>query len=519
MASLFKGFINLVSVLLLVYLTYFFTMFFAAPRPEAPAPSGAEKDLARKGQELREQDSKLLSSYGWVNPAAKSVRIPVQRAMELVAAESARPIPTAVPGAAAPTPSPEPSPVATVSAPPVVSATAPRAPGPVTVAPSTTTPVTTAPSASPPTAVTSVAAPPPPRRVGMSPEQVYSMVCAACHEPDGRGTIARKTMKDAEQIPDLTDAKWQASRTDADLEHSILEGKGKIMLARKDILGLAHLDVKEMVALMRRFKGGKQVVTGAPTGQPLAAAPPQVAAVPTTVPPVSSVVAPTAPAPQPTPLAGSGPRSSTTPSEVVSPPSLTGSTVALAPTPGVPRPAIGAGPAAPTLAPPGLATPPVGPSQVTAGPGTSLPPALPISVAPSPEQAAKLRVASDFFRSNCFACHGLDGTGNLVRPLMPTIPDFTSRQWQTSRSTSQLQTSILEGKGTLMPPWMGKLSPDFVRDLISYVRTFGPADLLAAATVPGTQYAQFEARLRELRSQRDEVERQLRELDRQPTIR
>ena len=80
-----------------------------------------------------------------------------------------------------------------------------------------------------------------PRRLrpapGWPPDRIYFMVCMACHEADGRGAIARKTMKDAEQIPDLTDAKWQASRTDAELEHSILEGKGKIMLAQEGHAG------------------------------------------------------------------------------------------------------------------------------------------------------------------------------------------------------------------------------------------------------------------------------------------
>jgi mono/diheme cytochrome c family protein len=358
----------------------------------------------------------------------------------------------------------------------------------------------------------------------MSPEQVYVMVCAACHEPDGRGALARKTMKDAETIPDLTDRKWQASRTDADLEKSVLEGKGKIMLPRKDILGLAHVDAKEMVALMRRFQDGKQVISGAPAGQPPMAPSVPVAAATAAPAPVASPLAPATPPAQPTPLAGANPPGSTRPAQAaaVASPALTPTALAPTPAPSASQPAIASGPSATVPPSPGLA-PPVaaGPSPSATGPGVPLPPALPVSTAPSPEQAAKLQVASAFFRANCFACHGLDGTGNLVRPLMPVIPDFTNHQWQLGRSDTQLRTSVLDGKGTLMPGWHGKITPELAKDLVSFVRTLGAPELLASSAESGAPDMAFESRLRELKSQRDEIERQLRALDlpRSPSVR
>jgi mono/diheme cytochrome c family protein len=80
-----------------------------------------------------------------------------------------------------------------------------------------------------------------------------------CHDSDGRGTDSRDTFP---RIPDFTDSRWQTSRTDADLSHSILEGKGKSMPAMKTKLG--PVDVKQMVAFIRAFKGGKQVVDDEP---------------------------------------------------------------------------------------------------------------------------------------------------------------------------------------------------------------------------------------------------------------
>jgi mono/diheme cytochrome c family protein len=124
-----------------------------------------------------------------------------------------------------------------------------------------------------------------------------------------------------------------------------------------------------------------------------------------------------------------------------------------------------------------------------------------------------LRVAADFYRVNCIACHGIDGTGSLIRPAMPAIPDFTNRQWHTSRSNTLLQASILDGKGTLMPPWTGKVAPALARDLVSYVRTLGPSDLLASRSTTGTSTTDLDVQLRQLRSQWDDVARQLRELD------
>ena len=99
---------------------------------------------------------------------------------------------------------------------------------------------------------------------------------------------------------------------------------------------------------------------------------------------------------------------------------------------------------------------------------------------------------------------------------MPAIPDFTSRDFQTSRSSSQLATSILEGKGTLMPPWNTKVTADQARELVLYVRNFGPPDLLAAETAAGEaaapSLAEFDNKMRSLRQQFDDVEKQLQTL-------
>jgi mono/diheme cytochrome c family protein len=84
---------------------------------------------------------------------------------------------------------------------------------------------------------------------------VYRAYCLACHDADGRGRTARKAMPD---LSDFADPQWQDARRDAELKQSILNGKGPFMLPMKDKLSTA--DAEQMVAFVRAFRGGKQVV-------------------------------------------------------------------------------------------------------------------------------------------------------------------------------------------------------------------------------------------------------------------
>jgi mono/diheme cytochrome c family protein len=88
-----------------------------------------------------------------------------------------------------------------------------------------------------------------------APARIYRASCLKCHDSDGKGEIVRDVMP---KVPDFTDAAWQSSRSDAELGHSILEGKGKSMPRMRD--KIAPVDVGQMVAFVRAFRGGKQVV-------------------------------------------------------------------------------------------------------------------------------------------------------------------------------------------------------------------------------------------------------------------
>jgi Cytochrome C oxidase, cbb3-type, subunit III len=52
---------------------------------------------------------------------------------------------------------------------------------------------------------------------------LYNRYCIRCHGVDGRGVW------DIPDVPDFTNARWQATRSDGQLARSILQGRGAVM--------------------------------------------------------------------------------------------------------------------------------------------------------------------------------------------------------------------------------------------------------------------------------------------------
>jgi mono/diheme cytochrome c family protein len=130
-------------------------------------------------------------------------------------------------------------------------------------------------------------------------------------------------------------------------------------------------------------------------------------------------------------------------------------------------------------------------------------------VAPPGDVAARIRVGASIFRQYCFVCHGVDGTGSAVRAAMPPIPDFTSPAFHQERSDAQLLISILDGKGSLMPANRGRITEEQARDLVAYVRAFGPKTL---AVKPAASHAEFEKAYRQLEDQWNELQKELQKI-------
>jgi mono/diheme cytochrome c family protein len=126
--------------------------------------------------------------------------------------------------------------------------------------------------------------------------------------------------------------------------------------------------------------------------------------------------------------------------------------------------------------------------------------------APANEPEVRPQVGHRLFRQYCVRCHGDDGSGEPARERMSEISNFTSDTWQDRRSNSQLQVSILDGRGAKMPAFGDKLKQHEARELVDHIRTMRRTK---SAALPADD---FEERYRKLELEMKELMRQYREL-------
>jgi cytochrome c oxidase cbb3-type subunit III len=68
----------------------------------------------------------------------------------------------------------------------------------------------------------------------------------------------------------------------------------------------------------------------------------------------------------------------------------------------------------------------------------------------------------------CVGCHQANGSGNKAI----NATNFTDTGWQNNNSTPGMVTSIVNGKGKIMPSYKGKLSLQQMNYLVEYIRKF-----------------------------------------------
>lgn len=112
------------------------------------------------------------------------------------------------------------------------------------------------------------------------------------------------------------------------------------------------------------------------------------------------------------------------------------------------------------------------------------------------------------FQARCARCHDADGKGEHLHETNPQAPDFTNPHWHQSRSASALVVTILDGKGTQMPAFGGRITDTQARDLVAYIRSFARTSPTAAEVSP----EDFETRFRELEEEFERLSQQLDEL-------
>lgn len=73
----------------------------------------------------------------------------------------------------------------------------------------------------------------------------------------------------------------------------------------------------------------------------------------------------------------------------------------------------------------------------------------------------------ELFASACARCHGQDGTGGFpVTPGGPSPRNFRDHAFQASHSDEQIKNTIVNGKGTAMPPFGATFDEGQLRALV-----------------------------------------------------
>ncbi len=92
-----------------------------------------------------------------------------------------------------------------------------------------------------------------------------------------------------------------------------------------------------------------------------------------------------------------------------------------------------------------------------------------IALASTPARA-DTAAAEATFKAKCAMCHGPDGKGETATGKTMKVKDLSSEEVQ-KMSEADLSAAISSGKGKM--PAYKTLTPDQVKDLVAFIRTFG----------------------------------------------
>jgi mono/diheme cytochrome c family protein len=107
--------------------------------------------------------------------------------------------------------------------------------------------------------------------------------------------------------------------------------------------------------------------------------------------------------------------------------------------------------------------------------------AVATALAVSPAFAADKKVER-LWKAKCSSCHGMDGKGQTDKGKQMKVADYSTAEWQKSRTDEQLKKAILEGLKTEkngakqeMDGFKADLTPEQIDQLIAFTRGLGPA--------------------------------------------
>jgi cytochrome c oxidase cbb3-type subunit 3 len=82
-----------------------------------------------------------------------------------------------------------------------------------------------------------------------------------------------------------------------------------------------------------------------------------------------------------------------------------------------------------------------------------------------PADDAKVARGAELFKSNCVACHGVDGKGNIAMGA----PNLTDKTWLYGGSEATIVETLTKGRMAMMPSQDKVLSPEKIHLLTAYV--------------------------------------------------
>jgi mono/diheme cytochrome c family protein len=100
-----------------------------------------------------------------------------------------------------------------------------------------------------------------------------------------------------------------------------------------------------------------------------------------------------------------------------------------------------------------------------------------------PGKHVSLLAGRDIYNGSCWVCHGPEGNGKgpAARNVSPPPRDFTSPEFRIEGREDEVARVITQGAAAAihgsayMPEWGTRLSPQQIRDVIEYLKTFHPA--------------------------------------------
>jgi len=87
----------------------------------------------------------------------------------------------------------------------------------------------------------------------------------------------------------------------------------------------------------------------------------------------------------------------------------------------------------------------------------------------STSQGYDAAAGAKIFEDNCVACHGDGGKGNQELGA----PNLTDKIWLYGSDEATLIETITNGRGGVMPAWVGRLDPPTIKALAVYVHSLG----------------------------------------------